>query len=90
MVTVGVRELKQQASELIRLVRETGGQVQVTYRGQVVALLVPVAPSHSNENEKHSWANLDALAERLGHTGQKESLLQRPSLRAGDDLSTGW
>ena len=66
LVTVGVRELKQQASELIRLVRETGGQVQVTYRGQVVALLVPVAPSNSKENEKHSWANLDALAAEIG------------------------
>ena len=66
MVTVGVRELKQQASELIRLVRETGVQVQVTYRGQIVALLVPVASSNSKEKEKHSWANLDALAAEIG------------------------
>ncbi|MCX6038126.1 MAG: type II toxin-antitoxin system prevent-host-death family antitoxin [Chloroflexi bacterium] len=66
MVTVGVRELKQRASELIRLVRETGNKVQVTHRGQVVALLIPVVPSKNKENEKHSWDNLDALAAEIG------------------------
>ena len=65
MVTVGVRELKQQASELIRLVRETGSEVQVTYRGKVVALLIPVTPSQSKNREKHSWANLDTLAAEI-------------------------
>jgi prevent-host-death family protein len=40
MITVGIRELKQQASELVRMVRETGKEVQVTYHGQVVALLI--------------------------------------------------
>jgi len=39
MVTVGVRELKQQASEMVR---ETGNQVQVTYHGEVITLLLPV------------------------------------------------
>ena len=42
MLTVGVRELKQQTSELIRRVREEGSEIQVTYRGEVVALLIPV------------------------------------------------
>jgi prevent-host-death family protein len=66
MVTVGVRELKQQASELIRLVRETGSEVQVTLRGQVVALLIPVTPSVSTAGEKRSWANLDTLSAEIG------------------------
>ncbi len=66
MVTVGVRELKQQASELVRLVRETGSQVQVTHRGKIVALLVPVAPLKNKEGEKRSWANLDELAAEIG------------------------
>jgi prevent-host-death family protein len=66
MVTVGVRELKQQASELIRLVRETGSQVQVTHRGQVVALLIPVAPSKGQDSEKRSWTSLDTLAAEVG------------------------
>jgi len=65
MVTVGIRELKQQASELIRLVRETGSEVRVTYRGQVVALLIPVAPLNDVAGEKHAWDNLDLLASEI-------------------------
>ena len=66
MVTVGVRELKQQTSELIRLVRETGKQVQVTYHGKVVALLVPVESTVGGDMEKHAWDELDSLAAEIG------------------------
>ncbi len=66
MVTVGIRELKQQASELVRLVRETGSQVQVTNRGKVVALLIPVAQQKSTVDEKRSWASLDTLSAEIG------------------------
>jgi prevent-host-death family protein len=66
MVTVGVRELKQQASELIRLVRETGCEVQVTFRGHVVALLIPVKSRIGRKDEERSWANLDTLAAEIG------------------------
>lgn len=66
MVTVGVRELKQRASELIRLVRETGSEIQVTYRGHVVALMIPVTPLKDKNAEKRSWANLDTLAAEIG------------------------
>ena len=66
MITVGVRELKQQASELVRLVRETGSQVQVTYRGKVVALLIPVERSREPEQEAQAWLELDRLAAEIG------------------------
>jgi prevent-host-death family protein len=66
MVTVGVRELKQQTSELIRLVRETGSEVRVTHRGQVVALLIPVTPQKNTAGEKRAWANLDTLSAEIG------------------------
>jgi prevent-host-death family protein len=65
MVTVGIRELKQQASELVRMVRETGKEVQVTYHGQVVALLIPVKRT-SKKDEATAWANLDNLAAQIG------------------------
>jgi prevent-host-death family protein len=65
MVTVGIRELKQQASELIRMVRETGEEVQITYHGQVVALLIPVKRTHE-EDETAAWAKLDNLAAQIG------------------------
>lgn len=41
MRTIGVRELRQRASEYLRLV-ESGETVQVTDRGRPVALLVPI------------------------------------------------
>ena len=40
VLSVGVRELKQHASKLIRMVRENKSEIQVTYRGVVVALLI--------------------------------------------------
>lgn len=41
MVRVGIRELRQRASELLRLV-ETGETVEITDRGRPVALLTPL------------------------------------------------
>jgi prevent-host-death family protein len=66
MITVGIRELKQQASELIRVARETGSEIQVTYHGTVVALLVPVAPAKNKASDNRAWASLDTLAAEIG------------------------
>jgi prevent-host-death family protein len=66
MVTVGVRELKQRASELVRLVGETGDQIQVTHRGKVVAILVPVESKRDAIAERRAWDNLDSLAAEIG------------------------
>ena len=41
MTTVGVRELRQRASELLRLV-EQGETVEITDRGRPVAMLTPL------------------------------------------------
>ena len=41
MVSVGVRELRQRASDLLRLV-EQGESVEITDRGRPVALLTPL------------------------------------------------
>jgi prevent-host-death family protein len=41
MTSVGVRELRQRASELLRLV-EAGETIEVTDRGRPVALLSPI------------------------------------------------
>jgi prevent-host-death family protein len=71
MVTVGIRELKQQASELVRMVRETGKEVQITYHGQVVALLIPVKRTHKRD-EAAAWANLDSLAAQIGARWPKD------------------
>ena len=41
MTTVGVRELRQRASELLRMV-EGGETIEITDRGRAVALLTPL------------------------------------------------
>ena len=41
MVTVSVSELKRQTNKILRRVREKGETVEITYRGKMVARLVP-------------------------------------------------
>jgi prevent-host-death family protein len=65
MITVGIREMKQQASELVRQVRESGSIVQITYHGKVVALLVPAEHPKQPESAR-AWENLDLLAAQIG------------------------
>jgi prevent-host-death family protein len=64
MITVGIKELKQQASKLIRMVRTKGSEVQVTYRGHLVAMIVPVNAVH--EEDAPGWVELDHLAAQIG------------------------
>ena len=42
MATIGIRELKNQAIEILREVRERQAEYIVTYRGKPVAMLVPM------------------------------------------------
>ena len=63
---VGVRELKAQTSRILREVREEGEEFLVTYRGQVIARLVPVHPPQEQvEAMNRVWRELDALAAEI-------------------------
>ena len=42
MATIGVRELRQQTSELLRRVKEEQAEYVVTYQGRPVAVLLPL------------------------------------------------
>jgi prevent-host-death family protein len=42
MPMIGVRELRQQASEVIRCVREENAEYVITYQGRPVAILLPL------------------------------------------------
>ena len=53
MDSVGLRELRQGASELVRRV-EGGEQIDITVAGRLAARLVPVAPKR--------WQTWDAIA----------------------------
>lgn len=66
MVTVGIRELKQETSKLLRRVREEGEIIEITYHGEVIARLVPVAPPEPTDKEIAAvWANLDQLTAEI-------------------------
>jgi len=65
MLSVSVRELKQHASELIRLVRENNSEIQVTYRGEMVALLISVTRS-AQKDDAQVWIEIDQLAAEIG------------------------
>jgi prevent-host-death family protein len=70
MVSVGVRELRQRASSLLRLV-ESGETVEVTDRGRPVALLTPIPEGSAIERMRAAGdiepatADLDDLPEPL-------------------------
>lgn len=67
MPTVGVRELKERASQLVRGVRERGVEVEVTYRGRIVARLVPVSRgAAAGRRAARAWSNLDRVAAEIG------------------------
>ena len=42
MPTIGVRELREQTSEVLRQVREARAEYIITYQGKPIALLLPV------------------------------------------------
>jgi prevent-host-death family protein len=66
MITVGIRELKQQTSKILRRVREEGEIIEITYHGEVIARLVPVnPPAPSNEEMSATWADLDQLTAEI-------------------------
>lgn len=68
MQTLGVRELKERISEMLRLVQEKGEIIEVTNRGEVVALLVPAHKSQQLAEQPTGaiWTNFDHLAAEIG------------------------
>ena len=66
MVTVGVRELKQETSKILRRVREEGEIFEITYHGEVIARLVPISPPQPSDKEIAAvLADLEALSAEI-------------------------
>ena len=76
MARVGVRELKNRATEIIRNVRENRVEYVVTYHGRPVAVLLPVDEAWLEEEANRAaetvtpgedvWAELEALRQEVG------------------------
>ena len=66
MKSVGVRELKAHASEILRGVRERGEMIELTFHGRAIALLVPIEAKRRDDTDWHElWADMDRLAEEI-------------------------
>jgi len=82
MQQVGVRELKNEASEVIRAVREERAEYIVTFRGQPVAVILPVDEGiRAGEAERiiaatrpdaDFWARWDALGAEIDAKWQSD------------------
>ena len=68
MKTLGVRELKERISEMLHLVQEKGEIIEVTNRGEVVALLIPAHKPQQPAGQPGGaiWTNFDRLADEIG------------------------
>ena len=66
METIGVRELRERASEVLRRVRDDGDVFEVSYRGRVIARLVPVAQPETKNALSNFNANWEKLAKAIG------------------------
>jgi prevent-host-death family protein len=67
MQSIGIRELKEHTSQVLRRVREKGQSLQVTYRGHVIALILPAPASKTKAKDLETyWADLDQLSVEIG------------------------
>ena len=71
MAEIGIRELKQRVSEIVRRVREKRETIIITYRGRGVARLVPMDGVESKKAAPSAegsavWAEMDELAQEVG------------------------
>lgn len=67
MRAIAIRELKEQASEILRRVREEGDAYEITYHGRVVARLVPVAELRETDSPAEFLERWDRLGESISN-----------------------
>lgn len=79
VASVGLRELRQQASELVRRV-EAGEEVTITVAGRASARLVPVAP--------RAWRRWSEVAELFA--GPADPMWDSDRARVEDELHDPW
>lgn len=68
MHTIGVRDLRSNASRILREVSAKGETVEITRHGRVIARLVPAGKPPAEVDEsgiERAWADLDRLSEEI-------------------------
>jgi len=86
---VGLRELKERMSEIVRQVEEDGAAVDITRRGAVVARIVPAGerPPFDRDAFERRWAERRELAKRISD-GWPEGVTAVDAIR--DVRDDGW
>lgn len=79
---VGVRELKNQTTAIVREVRENQAEYVITYYGRPVAILLPVDEAWLKAEARRAaeastpgedvWADLEALRQEIDQSWQTE------------------
>ncbi len=91
MLSIGIRELRQNASRYLRLVEERGDPIQITDRGRPVALLSPLPTGSRIEQLRASgrlkrasrqWSDLPTPLELAPDEKPLSKILEE--LRAGE------
>ncbi len=67
MQTVGIRELKDNTTQLLRRVREDRVTIEITYYGEVIARIIPIMPASTQSTV---WTTLDQLSAEIGAAWQ--------------------
>jgi prevent-host-death family protein len=84
MPLIGVRELREQASEVIRRVREEQAEYVVTYQGRPVAILLPIDAKRVEEEilaaskraSGGNWERYRRLADEIRQDWPKDASTQ--------------
>jgi prevent-host-death family protein len=79
MISVGVRELREDLSKLLQRVREEGEVIEITVRGEPVARLIPMKRTPQPEEIAKKFVELDELiaeisAHRVDNIGAVETI----------------
>lgn len=82
MPRVGVRDLKNQATEILRNVRENQAKYVITYRGRPMAVILPVDEQWLEAEIEQAieaatpsedvWAELEALRQEIDQSWRSE------------------
>ena len=82
MARVGVRELKNRTTDIIRDVRENQAEYVVTYHGRPIAILLPVDKAWLESEARRAaeaampgdevWAELEAIRQEIGQSWTSE------------------
>ena len=66
MESVGIRDLKRDASAIIRRVQNNRTTISVTNRGKVVAQIIPIVDDEERRQRlEEVWKRMDATAEEI-------------------------